>query len=142
MAPKVFIDINTLVDFFDASRKDHAAARILLQKIEATEADGFVSESVLNTLVYVVRKGFTIPELKLMLAGLLGFIKVLECNNETYLKSLIHPATDIEDAVLYQIAIEHKMDYFITSDKKVFKNFTNPAMLVLTAAEFIKRLTH
>ena len=44
---------------------------------------------------------------------------------------------DLEDAVLYQIALEHKMDYFISSDVKDFKKIAKNSLPIVSAKKML-----
>ncbi|MBL7727246.1 MAG: type II toxin-antitoxin system VapC family toxin [Dinghuibacter sp.] len=141
MAPKIFIDINTLVDFFDSAREQHQQAKALLQNIEMQIVDGYVSESVLNTVAYLVQKNFTPKDIKTMLQELLSIVTLLPCNNDIYRAGLAQPGSDIEDGILYELATMHEMNFFITSDKKMINAYKHLPLPVLTAAQFLKKLT-
>ena len=47
---------------------------------------------------------------------------------------------DIEDAIQVQTALTFKMDYFLTSDKKLIKASTE-TLPILNANEFLKRIS-
>lgn len=141
MAYKIFLDINILADFFDSTRSGHKNAIRLFQKLEGGELTGYVSESVLNTLSYILRKHIKVDDLKILLSRLLSFISILKCDNKIYQNGLYLPGNDIEDLVLYQLALEHKMDYFISSDKKGFAKITGESMPVISLAELLSRLS-
>lgn len=141
MAYKIFLDINILADFFDSTRPGHKNSTRLFQKLEQGELSGFVSESVLNTLSYILRKQFTAQNLKILLSRLLSFVSILKCDNKIYITGLYLPGNDIEDLILYQIALEHKMDYFISSDKKGFSKTAGDLLPVASTAELLSLLS-
>lgn len=138
MAYKVFLDINILVDFFDGSRQNHEPAKQLMQNIENETVLGFVSESVINTTVYIIQKGFSPKDLRKTMNELVGMLVVLPCTNKTIQAAYTLPTNDLEDAVLCQLALEHKLDYFITFDKAAYKKLTSSLLPVITAKEFLK----
>lgn len=55
-------------------------------------------------------------------------------------KALHNTPPDLEDALLYEIAMHHKMDYFITSNTKDFKSIQNLMLPVMNAKGFNKIL--
>lgn len=138
MAYKVFLDINILVDFFDGSRQHHDPAKQLMQKIEDEIITGFVSESVINTTVYLIQKGYTPKDLRKIINDLSGILFILPCSNKTIQAACLLPNNDLEDAVLYQLALENRLDYFITSDKAGYKKLTTSILPAITAKELLK----
>ncbi|MCY7309763.1 MAG: type II toxin-antitoxin system VapC family toxin [Chitinophagaceae bacterium] len=137
MGTKIFLDINVLVDFFDPFRAGHENAKRLFFEIESNEGSVYLSESVLNTFVYVLRKQLSPDELRDILHDLLSFTILLPCSREAYLRSLKLPGNDIEDALLYQLALDNELDYFITEDKKDFKKLNRPELPVISTKEFL-----
>ena len=138
MAYKIFLDVNILVDFFDGSRQHHEPTKQLMQKIEDEIIAGFVSESVINTTVYLIQKGYAPKDLRKIINDLSGILFVLPCSNKTIQAACLLPMNDLEDAVLYQLALENKLDYFLTHDKGAYKKLTTPILPVVTAKEFLK----
>lgn len=138
MGIKIFLDTNIVIDFFEPNRLGHTGAVQLFSEIENNRCDAYLSESVLNTAAYILRKQYTAKDLREMLLHLLTFSKIVPCNNIFYTRSLSLPGNDIEDAVLYQLALENRMDYFISSDKKDFNRFSSILLPVLTCNEFMK----
>jgi predicted nucleic acid-binding protein len=138
MACKIFLDINILVDFFDGSRQNHESAKQLMQKIEDEVITGFVSESEINTTGYLIQKGYAPKDLRKIMNELAGILFILPCSNKTIQAACLLPTNDLEDAVLYQLALENRLDYFITHDKPSYKKLSTPILPVLTARELLK----
>ena len=137
MGTKIFLDTNVVIDFFDPLRAEYLNATRLFSIIEQNEIAGYVSESVLNTSVYILRKQFPPTELREILTDFLSVISILPCSTKSYLQSLKLAGNDIEDALLYQLAIENNLDYFITEDKKDFKKFSLSILPVISTKEFL-----
>ena len=55
-------------------------------------------------------------------------------------KSLLKDPPDFADALLYEIALHHHLDYFLPSNKKDFKTIQNSMLPVMNAKEFNKIL--
>ena len=138
MAIKIFLDTNIIIDFFDPTRPEHDSAVAVVAAIENEKFEAYLSESVLNTSAYILRKQYTVDSLKEMLSHLLIFTKIISCNNTLYKKGLQLLSNDIEDAILYQLAFENNLDYFITSDKKDFKKISSSSLPVLAAKDLMK----
>jgi predicted nucleic acid-binding protein len=64
-------------------------------------------------------------------------VKVIDCNHETALNAISSQLTDIEDALQYYTAINHKVDYFISLDKQFIKSAL-PVLPIYTPQEFLK----
>ena len=140
MENKVFLDINILVDLIDASRVGHQSAKDLFSLIEKGKVRGYFSESIINTTAYLVKKVVPAILFNKLMKRLSQLIKVLPCTNLIIEQACKQVKNDFEDAVLYQIAIVNKMDFFITSDIKDFKNIEHAVLPVVTAANFLKKI--
>jgi hypothetical protein len=53
---------------------------------------------------------------------------------------LLKDPPDFEDGLLYEIALHHQLDYFITSNTKDFKRIQNSMLPVINAKAFNKIL--
>jgi predicted nucleic acid-binding protein len=141
MVYKIFLDINIVVDFFVASRPGNTPAKQIFELAEFNKAKVCVSESVINTTAYLLRKDYPIEKLKTIFEEMLEIFTVIPANNETFKMAYNNKIKDMEDAVLYQLALESKMDFFISNDKSDFKNvITKRKLPVLSSLEFTKMI--
>jgi len=138
MAFKIFLDTNIIVDFFIPSRKEHNNAKRIIELAEEGELLAFLSESVINTTAYLVRKSAYFNSFKLLMIELIGILNVLPCSNSTIHNAYLRAKNDLEEAVLYQLALEHDLDYFVTSDITDYKKIASPSLPVITSSELIK----
>ncbi len=138
MAYKGFLDINIMADFLDTDRKEHIAATALFSAIEKQKVKAYFSESVINTTGYVLRKIIEVDVFKILMDDLLEIIKVLPCTNETVKTAYLNAKNDLEDAVLYQIALNGKLDYFITNDNKDFQKIADKLLPIISTANLLK----
>ncbi len=138
MAYSVFIDINIMADFLDNDRKEHIAAKTLFSAIEKQKVKAYFSESVVNTTGYILKKSIEVDTFKALMTDLLTIIKVLPCTNEIVKTAYLNAKNDLEDAVLYQIALNRKLDYFITNDHKDFQKLANQALPIISAGRFLE----
>lgn len=111
MAHKIFLDINILVDFLDRDREEHTPAKQLFEAIENKKIKAYFSESVINTTAYVIRKKIKVDIFKQLMFDLLLLVKVLPCTNVIVKEAYFNAKNDLEDAVLYQIALNHQLYY-------------------------------
>lgn len=137
MAYKIFLDINVVMDYIIPDRSEHLSSTQLFSEIENNNLQAYFSESVINTTAYLVHKDISINDFKILMNDLLSCIKVLPCSNAIVEDAYKNAKNDLEDAVLYQIALNGKMDYFITSNIKDFKKIAHPSLPVVTAKKMI-----
>lgn len=140
MVYKVFLDINILVDFFVQSRLNHKHAVEIFSLAERKLLKGFTSESVISTTAWILRKDYPTKQLRNIFAEMLDLFTLLPCNERICKEALNSNIPDIEDSVLYHVALDHKMDYFITNDKTDFKNVNQKILSVITSPQFISLL--
>jgi predicted nucleic acid-binding protein len=139
MAVKLFTDTNILLDLFDALRPHAAAAQLLWQRVEDDEVEAFVSESVLTTIDYILQKSLSKQKRIAAYNHLLDFVTILPASESIFRKALQSNLTDLEDAVLYQLALEHELAFFITNDKGALKKLALPKVPVISAREFVAK---
>ena len=137
MGFKIFIDINIFIDLLDNERFHHLDAVNLFNEAEAEKCYSFVTESVLNTTSYIIRKDYSIPKVKELFSHLLSFCKLIPVDNFVCEAGLQRTVNDVEDAILYTAALQAKMDYFVTNDKKDLKRIEVPSLPVLSAKDFL-----
>jgi len=126
------------MDFYVASRAKHIEAQKVFELAETHKIKAYVSESVVNTCAYILRKDYSVPELKEVFEEMLLILSIVAGNNSTFLKAWQNGINDMEDAVLYQLAMENKMDYFITNDNADFKHVNNKELQVISSTAFLK----
>lgn len=129
---------NILIDFLDAERKEHAQAKLFFEAIEDKKVKAYFSESVINTTAYILRKKIKPDLFKELMLELLLLIKVLPCTTEIVQDAYTNAKNDLEDAVLYQIAYDHKLDYCITSNDKDFRKIANELLPIISTEKLLK----
>lgn len=140
MAYKVFLDTNIVLDVFHRDRPFYDEAVQLFYYLDENIFTAFYSESVLTTIAHVLRKRMTPAEINNAILSWNTKINFLSCFPSLPDKSLQKDPPDFEDALLYEIALYHQMDYFITSNIKDFKTIQNNTLPVINAKEFNKIL--
>jgi predicted nucleic acid-binding protein len=137
MACKIFVDINVFVDFFDPDRPDNATATKLFNLIENNDAVAITSESVICTTLYLVSKQYNSAAIKLLTKEILRNFEILPCSNPLFLQSLNLDFDDIEDAVIYNLALQNRVDYFISNDKQALKKLSTKKLPIVTTKDFL-----
>jgi len=140
MAYKVFLDTNIVLDIFHRDRPFYDEAVELFYYLDENKFNAFYSESVLTTIAYVLRKKMTSKEINKAIINLNKKINFLPCFSSLPDKSLLKDPPDFEDGLLYEIALHHQLDYFITSNTKDFKTIQNALLPVINAKGFNKIL--
>lgn len=137
MAYSIFLDVNVVADFLDNQRPEHDTAVTLFRNIEDKVTHAYCSESVVNTTSYILRKLMPFAEFKNLMIELVNVVNILPCTNDTVINGYHIAKNDLEDAVLYQIALENKMDYFVTSDIKDYKKIAHPLLPVINSKQMV-----
>jgi predicted nucleic acid-binding protein len=140
MAYKVFLDTNIIVDFLQPVRPFHQDAQELFLNLSKDIFTAYISETVITTTPYLIRKNYTSDELNTILKNLNRKLKILSCTNLHIFAALQKQRPDFEDALLYEIALHHQMDYFVTSNIRDFKKIQQPDLPVIRARELNKIL--
>ena len=134
---KVFWDTNILVDFVLRRSEELAETDRMYEAAEGGQLRLFVSESVVATALYLCRKIGTV-NLNLTLMEVLTVASVLANDARLMHQALGSAFKDKEDAILYHLAAHHRMDAFITRNKKDFARYALPGTLVMTPKEFVR----
>ncbi len=136
MAYKIFFDVNVLLDY-TLQRKNFEEIELLINNIENGFQKGFITSATIHTLSYFLTKEYGIKKAKELLLNLLSTFNVIDPPEEI-IKSALHANfNDIEDAIQAYTAIYYKMDYFLTSDKKLKKE-SSTILPIYTPIEFVK----
>ena len=70
MAYKVFLDTNIIVDFLQPVRLFHEEAQELFLNLSKDIFTAYISESVITTTPYLIRKNYSADELNMILKNL------------------------------------------------------------------------
>lgn len=137
MATKVFLDTNIVLDILDNKRPTHSSAIILYQQIISGNVSAYISETVFTTTDYLLQKTVSKSIRIVILTEILNHLKILSCNSGLCKKALTINFPDLEDALLYQIALENKIDYFISNDKAALKKLTSVSLPAISTKDFL-----
>lgn len=141
MAYKAFLDTNIILDLFYADREFHKDALVLFDELEKNNFLAYYSESIVTAMAYILRKTMLPEKINNTILFLNKKIILLPCS-QSFLNIAAHknPA-DFEDALLYEIALHHQLDYFITSNVKDFRKVQHIELPVIRAKDFNKILS-
>jgi predicted nucleic acid-binding protein len=136
MVFKLFLDANVCIDFL-LQRKGYESSERVFEKIVSSECKAYTSPAIVHIVAYFLRKVYPLDTVKLTILNLLANVRIIDCSHETAIVAVNSQMTDIEDALQYFTAMEHKMDCFISLDRDLIKA-SLPSLPVLTPEEFLK----
>jgi predicted nucleic acid-binding protein len=136
MAIKVFLDTNIILDFLDQNRPNYTLSRKIVDKCIYGFIGGCISETVITNSSYILRKIFSYTELNEFFLRFSKFLTVLPFTNNALVAACLLKNRDIEDAILYQIALENDCQYFITSNLADFVSIAQPKLKVVSPEYF------
>jgi predicted nucleic acid-binding protein len=136
MASKIFLDANILLDF-TLKRESYDLSKKILELVISGQFQGFITPSIVHIVGYWLTKAYGNTKAKELLLLLLADIYVIDITHEITLNALHSKINDIEDCLQYYTALHHKLDYFITMDKKLQKS-ASPNLPIYSPEEFLK----
>ncbi len=137
MATKIFLDTNIILDLLDQERPFSGESEVLFRLIDDGTFQAYFSESVITTTDYVLTKKFENTQRIDILTDLLKMVTIIECSNSIVKSALLKNEDDLEDAILYELALSEKLDYFITNDKQAQKKLSTKKMPIVTTKDFL-----
>ncbi len=140
MATKLFLDTNIILDVLDTERPFSKESQILFGLIDAGTVLAYFSESVITTTDYILIKIFSRTQRINIINDLLKLVNVIECTNSIVQNAIIKNETYIEDAILYELANNQKLDYFITNDKQALKKLATKKLPIVSTKEFLRSI--
>lgn len=135
MASKLFLDANVLLEYF-LQRQNRESVRDIFVQIESGTIKAFTSTSIIQICGYFLQKAHGKETTTKVLLGLLNEVGLIDCKHDTVVMALNSSIADIEDAIQYYSALQHKMDYYITFDKKLMAH-SALNLPILTPLEFM-----
>ena len=136
MKNKFYIDANIILDYC-LDRKEKECAKIVLDSISSGDIIGCTSSSIIHILRYVLVHEFGVVKTKEVILSIIEDLEMIYTPKEIVIQSLPSEMNDIEDALQYYTAMHHKLEYFITSDRKLKKEATS-LLPIYYPLEFVK----
>jgi predicted nucleic acid-binding protein len=141
METKVFLDTNIIIDYLLETRHKHLLAKDIISHCYNGSLNGCISETVITNTAYIVRKMLNQAQLNFVFGGFCSFLDVLGISSPLVIKACNANFNDLEDAILYQIALENECQYFITTNTKDFISISQSQLKVVTPEEFLEIFT-
>lgn len=136
MASKIFLDANILLDF-TLQREGYNEAKQILSLIIKGKVQAFTTPSVIHIAAYYLAKSYGSKKTKELLLSLLSDVTIIDLSHQMTIMTLSSKFDDIEDSLQYHAAVQHKLDCFISRDKKLKKD-SIPVLPVLEPKEFLE----
>ena len=136
MASKLFLDTNIIIDYVQERDYELDAIKEIMHLAELGKLELFISESVIATSLFFLQKqkirALSVLRKICKIVNVIPFTKdILYFSVEKY--------KDIEDGLLYFLAVKAKMNYFITRNVKDF-TFVFPSLPVMSPTNFLKEI--
>lgn len=133
---KFLIDTNVLVDFF-ARREPFLADSVqIFELCQKDIVEGVIAAHSIVNMAYILRKTFTLDELKKIFLRLCTLFKVEAIDVEKILLAIEDKGfKDFEDCLQMQCAVNFNADYIVTRNVADFKSSKIPA---ITPQDFLK----
>jgi predicted nucleic acid-binding protein len=136
MGYKLFLDTNIIIDFVQERKFELDAIKEILYLGELGKLQLFISETVITTGFYVLQKEKI--EALPVFRELCKTINIVPFSKEI-IYFPVEKFKDIEDGLLYFLALHGKMNYFITRNVKDF-SFQFPSLPVISPTNFMKEI--
>lgn len=137
MAYKIFLDNNIIIDLLAERNYELDSINEIIKLSEKGITDLYISESIITTSFYLLRKEKKINTLS-ALRELCKTVNVISFSKDI-LYFPIENYIDKEDGILYFLAVKAKMDYFITRNIKDFI-FLFPSLPVMSPTNFLNEI--
>lgn len=137
MGSRIFLDANVILDQV-LKRTHYESTRLLFQHVVSGQFSAFTSPSIIHIIGYWLSKAYGAAKARQIIITLLNDVYVLELNHDITIQAMHSEIADIEDALHYHSAIYHKMDFFVSSDKKL-KAAASAALPVIAPQELLTR---
>lgn len=133
---KVLIDTNIVLDVL-LNRKPFVEDAVkAFRQAEKGQIEAYITASSVTDLVYILRKAYSLNEIKTHLKEMFPFIKIVGINPAMITGALDKDAPDFEDAVMMECARQSGMEMIITRNKSDFKNSDVPC---ISLEEWVKQ---
>jgi predicted nucleic acid-binding protein len=136
MALQIFLDTNILLDFLLKRQGELEEIKTIFNAAAEKLIDIYVSESVLTTSIYFLQKQ-EVDTLE-VIRQLIPNLFIITFKKEIFSYPLEN-FKDTEDGILYFLALDAKLGYFITRNTEDFKNQVKD-LPVLSPSQFIKTI--
>lgn len=136
MVYNLFLDTNIIIDYVQERKNELDAIKEIMHLAELEKVQLFISETIITTSFYVLQKAKI--EALPVIRELCKIINVIPFQKDI-LYFPVEKYKDIEDGLLYFLALKGKINYFITRNVQDF-TFLFPSLPVMTPTNFLKEI--
>ncbi len=134
---KILFDTNIILDVLLDRKPFSEIAGILISEVERGRLKGFLGATTVTTLYYLIKKAVGRNKAERAVGQLFDLFTITPVDKKILQKALTSGFQDYEDAVLYESALEQKVQSIVSRDIKGFKSAEIP---VYTPEELYHRL--
>lgn len=131
---KLYIDCNILIDWLTDRQPFSIYANRLLTLIEKRLVIGIVSPLTLSNTYYIIRKHTNNKIANEFLNDAKILFDILDITKASTISAIENKHKDFEDDLHYYTAIENKLYFIITRNKK---DFLHDKIKIMTAEEYL-----
>ena len=119
--PKVFLDTNILIDYLLFRGEEALAAEYLFDSSLNGMIDIHIAAHSLTNIYYILRKEYSVAERNQIILNLCALCEVQPVSGGNIEKAITAGlATDVEDALQIQCAVDSNCEFFVTRDSELF----------------------
>ncbi len=118
--PRVFFDLNILLDVLQERKEFYEFSARLLACAETGQIQGWLAAHSLITLNYLIAKRASPAQARVILTSLLQFLKIAPVDQNTLEGALNLPYRDFEDALQMMAAVQIHAHYLVTRNVEDF----------------------
>ena len=112
---KILVDTNVLIDFFAQREPFFADSEKIFELCQKDIIEGVIAVHSIVNMSYILRKSYTLDELKKIFLRLCKLFQVESIDLEKILHAIETPNfKDFEDCLQMQCAVSSNVDYIVT----------------------------
>ncbi len=119
---KILIDTNIILDVLLNRQPFVTTSEKIFKHAEKGRIEAFVTSNSVTDIVYLLRKAYSMEEIRKNLLVMYRFISILAVTSTEIINALRLDLPDFEDAVAMQCAKQAGLDLIVSRNKKDFKN--------------------
>ena len=133
---KIFLDTNVIMDFLESTRTRHIISGTIVRECLVGNITGCISETGITNCSYLLKKTYSQKQQNEIFFNFSRFFKILGLTSNALETACKVNISDLEDAILYQVALENNCSYFITSNLADFTSIAQPSLKVFSPEYF------
>lgn len=132
MPKRVLFDLNVVLDVIEARVPHNQFSGPCLAMAEAGEITGMIAACSIDTLAYLLERDMSPTKARAIVSSLLVFLEVAPVDGHAISAAIEAKWNDLEDAILYQVAVASNCDCVVTRNVQDFFTTKNDRVLVMT----------